>query len=332
MAGLSAIATAAAVWELVFRDGPVPKALGKLGETVAEQIGLAGRALNDRLRAKVEAANRKLETENAIEIEAMKAEATQQAKLRDLRHQDERAAARLEIQERRRQRNIEQVVAQAAEELQNAPDSEVSDQQVDPDWTTQFFIHAQDVSNEDMQKIWAKLLAGEVKRPGSFSLRTLNAVKAMSQQEGEIFARLCSVIWYDVDGEKLWALTDAKWVHAEDSPLSFNYTDCLRMQECGLVDVASTHCTIWMPASGFFLSYYGSGFFFQKGSSAKPRFQLDAGTFHWTTTGEELARIASGMRSQLYLEAVLVHYRKQGLTIRPARLVGSNEVQVELDG
>lgn len=102
----------------------------------------------------------------------------------------DRAQKRLEYQKIKEQQNIEDVVASAAEELKN--EKEPSAKNVDEDWATRFFKDVGSVSNPEMQKIWAKLLAGEVRQPGSFSLRTLEVVKNLSQKEALLFERLTS--------------------------------------------------------------------------------------------------------------------------------------------
>jgi hypothetical protein len=68
---------------------------------------------------------------------------------------------------------------------------------VDPDWVARFFGSAQDVSNEDMQKLWARILAGEVVKPGTFSLRTLEVLKNLSQREAERFQEAASMVSND---------------------------------------------------------------------------------------------------------------------------------------
>lgn len=101
----------------------------------------------------------------------------------------QRALARLNFQEAKRQTNVEQVVSHAYNE--RVPDAAVSDEPVDPDIVARIFGTVQDVSNGDMQKLWGKLLAGEIARPGSFSLRTLDVLRNLSVEEARLFARFC---------------------------------------------------------------------------------------------------------------------------------------------
>lgn len=70
---------------------------------------------------------------------------------------------------------------------------EVPDETVEDDWNTRFTNGASDISNEAMQKLWGQILAGEIKQPGSFSLRALDALKNMSKSEAVIFEKLIGI-------------------------------------------------------------------------------------------------------------------------------------------
>ena len=59
--------------------------------------------------------------------------------------------------------------------------------QYDIDWFIRFFDAASNVSNEDLQKIWAKLLAGETICKGCFSLRAIETLYNMSPDEARLF-------------------------------------------------------------------------------------------------------------------------------------------------
>ena len=100
-------------------------------------------------------------------------------------------AQRIQFQEEKRQSNSALVIGQAAQEL---GDRDVQDHEVDHDWTARFFNDVQDVSSEEMQRLWAKVLAGEVERPGQFSLRTLDTLRNMSVREARLFAEASSYV------------------------------------------------------------------------------------------------------------------------------------------
>ena len=93
----------------------------------------------------------------------------------------------IEFQGRKRLVNTRAVLEGAAKELEG---KQVDDHEPDPDWTARFFDCVQDVSSDDLQKIWAKILAGEVETPGKTSLRTLSILRDMSQNDAKRFSEL----------------------------------------------------------------------------------------------------------------------------------------------
>ena len=99
------------------------------------------------------------------------------------------------FQSEKRMANMQSIVGQAIEQMPE----QVPDTPVNHDWTARFFDNAKDVSDEEMQKLWAKLLAGEVERPGSVSLRTLDILRNMTQKEAELFERAVNYIFVGIE-------------------------------------------------------------------------------------------------------------------------------------
>ena len=102
----------------------------------------------------------------------------------------ERAESRLDFRELRKQENLEAICGEAAEQL--AEEQNVSEESPDVDWVTRFLDIAEGVSAEMLQRLWGKLLAGEIKNPGSYSLRTLDTLRNLSMKEAESFSKLCN--------------------------------------------------------------------------------------------------------------------------------------------
>lgn len=109
---------------------------------------------------------------------------------------EQRARFRWEHRESLRQANIEKVVLQAA----NAMPAIVSKKPVDKDWILQFFDHAQDVCDDELQTLWARILAGEVAEPGAYSKRTLQFLKTIDKFDAEKFTGFCSFAFQLSDG------------------------------------------------------------------------------------------------------------------------------------
>ena len=99
-----------------------------------------------------------------------------------------RTCSRMLYQEMRKQKNIEDVVNEAKAILQD--ENEVADEVVNEDWLMRFFNSIQDISNTDMQKLWGKVLAGEIKSPNSFTLRSLDTLSKITKQEATLFEEL----------------------------------------------------------------------------------------------------------------------------------------------
>lgn len=154
--------------------GKLSKPIAKLIESVSGAVGAVYEPTRIRRKAKAEADAMLIFADAEIEVA-------------------KRAARRLAVQEVRRQENIETIVDSAAKLL---PET-VSDEPVDPDWMSRFFADAADVSDEHLQKIWAKLLAQEVAAPSACSRRTLSILKEMSRKDAKRFEQLCGFVWYD---------------------------------------------------------------------------------------------------------------------------------------
>ena len=88
---------------------------------------------------------------------------------------------RLDLTERE---NMNSILNMAKEEK---GDTATESEQVDPDWLTRFLDEAKCVSDEDMQRILAKILAGEFETQGSTSLKTLSVLKDMSKDDVMLF-------------------------------------------------------------------------------------------------------------------------------------------------
>jgi hypothetical protein len=140
-----------------------------------------------------------------------------------------RTEKRMAYQELVKQKNIEAVVDEAYALLEDE-DEPASEEPIDNDWILRFFNSVQDVSNEDMQKLWAKVLAGEVKRPKSFSMRTLETLHNLSKDEATIFNKLCS---YFI------CISGTVFIPSHSEYLKENgidFSNILLMGECGLVN------------------------------------------------------------------------------------------------
>ena len=104
----------------------------------------------------------------------------------------QRAGTRLVLQETIKQHNIESVIDHACELLEK--EECCSEEPVEHGWLNRFFDSVADVSDEDLQKLWGQLLAGETKKPGSYSFKTLEILKNLRPQDAQLFQSMLPFI------------------------------------------------------------------------------------------------------------------------------------------
>lgn len=143
---------------------------------------------------------------------------------------EERTQNRIEFQEQKKQKNIENITQKAAQNLEN--ESAVSDEPVDEDWVTRFFSYAEDISNEEMQDLWGRILAGEVKRPKSFSLRTLDILRNLSKEEAQVFMKFASLHIKSGGASFILNFMNEKLL---EEKYGLNFNDRLLLEELGFI-------------------------------------------------------------------------------------------------
>lgn len=121
----------------------------------------------------------------------------------------QRSSLRADFQERKRQNNVEIITTVAASEL--AGEESVPDESPDSDWISRFFRAAEDVSSEQMQDIWGRILAGEIKKPGSYSLKTLDFVKNLTASDAKMLEHVARVA-VTIGTDLIIPSMDLKWL------------------------------------------------------------------------------------------------------------------------
>ena len=104
-----------------------------------------------------------------------------------------RAARRWIEEEAQRQKNMEDITAKALPQLnENAnPDS------IEDDWIVNFFDKSRIVSDNEMQELWSRVLAGQANSSGTYSKRTVNFLSNLDKTEAELFTKFCGFVWKD---------------------------------------------------------------------------------------------------------------------------------------
>ncbi|MDR3258399.1 MAG: DUF2806 domain-containing protein [Fusobacteriaceae bacterium] len=138
-----------------------------------------------------------------------------------------RAGDRFVYQEIKKQQNIEAVADKTYDLLKNS--EKVSSEPVNQDWMTRFFNSIEDISNEEMQNIWAKILAGEIKKPNTYSLRMLETIKNLTSYEAKLFQEISQ--YFIVTGNAIFLPNEKEFLKS----YQINYSTILKLDECGLI-------------------------------------------------------------------------------------------------
>jgi len=205
----------------------------KLIEVVAAAIGALHRPRAIQAEAVAKAFELKTLGEAQAEAEESKKRIALQGALNRIEHIASqnpelaaRATQRLLVREVEGQENIEAIVNHAMLALPPA----ASEQPVSPDWRRRFFVEAENVCDADMQFLWGKVLAGEVSSPGSFSIRTIDALRYISQGEAELFRKACSVAMQDG-----WIAVPGRDLNSALVPFGISYGDIITLRDLGLM-------------------------------------------------------------------------------------------------
>lgn len=99
-------------------------------------------------------------------------------------------AARIANDEALRQTTNLLRTAAKAEDFARESNAKPSAEEVDPDWLARWRRGAQDVSDEKLQQMWARLLVNEVEEPGDANLRVVNLLSLLAASDAQRIAKL----------------------------------------------------------------------------------------------------------------------------------------------
>ena len=224
----------------------------------------------------------------------------------------QRAHNRLQYIETRRQANLEGIAVEASRALPNV----VSDESLDEDWILQFFENAQDVSDAEMQRLWGRLLAGEVASPRTYSKRTLQFLKTMDKQEAVAFVKYCGFAFADSGG--WYFVFDSEITRSEMARLLDNVDYPSHFANIGLVTPREFHHLSALDDQT--LTYFGKTFTVKtppKPTHGSLEYVYDHVSF--TQTGQELRTIVDAKPVANYVEKISQYLAAElKITISPS--------------
>jgi len=212
----------------------------------------------------------------------------------------------------RKEVNVAKAVLAAEAELEG-DSQEPSATHIDDDWIFRWRDCASAVSSDELQTLWGRVLAGELKSPGSFSLRTLEFLKNLSQQEATDIAKLSRFVIADIIFRGDEALLNTEGI---------TYGFLLGMQQLGIVaGVEAMGLTLTLKslkretfARG--LVSYGRVLVVTDDDPAK---QLTLHICQLTSIGRQVVRLGTFEPHEGYLRSLGGSIRAQGFKVHIAR-------------
>lgn len=64
---------------------------------------------------------------------------------------------------------------------------------IDDDWLNEFENHAKLKSSDDMRLLFGKILSGEIRKPGSFSIKAIKIMSQLDNAAARLFRNFCSI-------------------------------------------------------------------------------------------------------------------------------------------
>lgn len=188
----------------------------------------------------------------------------------------------------KKQINLNSIVSKAIEFIKE--NEKVTDKPVDSDWINKFINESKEISNEEMQNLWAKILSDEVSRPNSYSLRTLETLKNMNKYDAEVFTKFIKLSFDNIDGR--YILSDRNLY----TKYGLDFSDITLLEEIGLLTRNIVRYIV--PGDNRIVSE--NGYLININNISQTRMELNI--YDTTTVGFELSRLIEKAHSDEYIK------------------------------
>lgn len=176
-------------------------------------------------------------------------------------------------------------IAEKADQYFSENRTNNSDKSYDFDWFIRFYESAGNISNEQMQNLWAKLLSGEISNPGTYSIHLIEILKNMNSKDAELFERICSKSL--VYREDRFIVNDELYRSMND----IQYSDLMRIQELGLINATPFILYKIKVTKESEVIFSNENYDIFVSSIDKPIDSFEFEQFPFTTVGKELSSI-----------------------------------------
>jgi len=231
----------------------------------------------------------------------------------------------------RERQSIDQVTSIAANQLENLNkgNESGSEEEISQDWINNFENEASQKSSSDMQELFGNILAGEITKPGSFSIRAVKILGQMDTRVAKLFQTLCSTaISLQAAGHFFDARVASLGGSAAANSLAkygLNFDNLNTLQEYGLVISDLNSWMDYRPAIaqngavsiGFTHAGQLYGLVPKQERPSSAEFKVHGVML--TKAGRELMKIVPIMPNEAYTKDLMAYFDKNGFTVAMAR-------------
>ena len=201
--------------------------------------------------------------------------------------------------------HAEDLLAAEEEVVRQLPSTESGNapgQNTSQDWVSRFLSYAEDVSDETMRELYARVAAGEAKHPASFSLRSLEVLRKLDAQALQRFERLVGCVF----GDRSLLVHGGTDNAYKDTGL--NFVDLLLLSEVGLVNMKDSVLGLRLVSRPGVAAAYAEvpccGAIFRIRNESKVDSPINVPEWTLTTAGIELARLARPVPQPEFIAAL----------------------------
>ena len=206
-----------------------------------------------------------------------------------------RAAARFVEEETTRQLNMESIAAKALNQIGPSAQAE----NMEDDWIRNFFDKCRSFSDEQMQALWTRILAGEANAPGSFSRKTVNVLADFDKDSADMFVKLLRFAWM-INGQRTPLVFDLNYDLYKSNRLTLEVL--VHLESLGLMQIAPIGFQRTNLPRTLDVTYYG-----RLASITFPELSdnnLSTGIVFLTPAGYQIAGIVSSIPVEGFFEFV----------------------------
>ncbi len=261
--------------------------LAKFAETICFALGGTARGVRKMADAKAYALELEAITENKVAL---------------IKKEGKEALANYIVaKENRKLQNTMAVIEKAQAHFVQG--EKVSAEPVDEGWKNRFFGIIEEISDEELREIWGRVLAGEIKRPKSYSLRTLETLRNLTKEEASVVVKAAPYIIGDLCLYK-------------DSILTLQ--ERLLLQEIGLMldDGIGLEFNWEVKGKGTLSIPLDNNFIFILHNDKEDTVKCNTEVYKLSTAGKEIFKLVNFDMSEResFYKTLANHFYKKGIT------------------